>query len=444
MLGGFMSLSKCYWIIPLYFTALTHTLLSQIVLQGVVTDNGTDPVQNALVEVIDQADTTLKYSDTTDDQGHYIIQIPGTVVDDANFQTPVAFRLLQNYPNPFNPSTVIEYELGEPAHVTVEIHNILGQKIKTLFSGFQSQSAGRVIWDATDDLGNGVSGGVYIYSLTAGGLTINKKMLLLDGQQGKIAATLFQSERAAECNQTELHKKLSEQYLLRITGNDILTYEKLDLEINKDLVLDVQVVRTGTLTDIDGNVYRTVKIGTQWWMAENLKVTKYRNGDAIANVTDKKEWTKLEAGAYCNYDNNEANVDTYGRLYNWFAVNDSRSIAPAGWHVPGDEEWDILVNFLKSRVGGKMKTTGTVEAGTGLWYSPNEGATNESGFSAVPSGCRHTDGNYYYIGIYADIWSSMELNSDYACNRELYNLGPDVYRLYNSKQVGFSVRLIKD
>ena len=111
----------------------------------------------------------------------------------------------------------------------------------------------------------------------------------------------------------------------------------------------------GTVTDIDGNLYYTVKIGEQWWMLENLRVTHYRNGDAIPNVTDDAEWEGLSTGAYCDYDNDPANVATYGRLYNWYAVGDSRNIAPAGWHVPSDDEWQTLVDYLggSSVAGGE-------------------------------------------------------------------------------------------
>lgn len=138
-----------------------------------------------------------------------------------------------------------------------------------------------------------------------------------------------------------------------------------------------------TVTDYDGNVYQTVLIGDQCWMMENLKVTHYRNGDPIPHVTDGVTWGNLTSGAYCNYNNDEGNVATYGRLYNWYAVDDSRNIAPAGWHVPSDAEWQTLVDYLggDAVAGGKMK-----EAGTTHWASPNTGATNESGFTALPGG----------------------------------------------------------
>jgi uncharacterized protein (TIGR02145 family) len=138
------------------------------------------------------------------------------------------------------------------------------------------------------------------------------------------------------------------------------------------------------VTDIDGNVYKTVKIGNQLWMVENLKVTHYRNGDPINHVTDMSEWPS--GASYSNYDNDTTNGSTYGRLYNWYAVDDSRNIAPEGWHVATDEDWNELEMFLGSDAGGKLKATGTIEGGDGLWYEPNEGATNESGFSALPGG----------------------------------------------------------
>lgn len=152
--------------------------------------------------------------------------------------------------------------------------------------------------------------------------------------------------------------------------------------------------------DIDGNVYQIVTIGTQVWMAENLKVTHYRNGDVIPNVTDGPTWAGLTTGAYCEYDNNVASVATYGRLYNWYAAVDTRNIAPDGWHVPSDEEWKQLETYLGmsqaeadaiglrgSDEGGMLKETGTSH-----WDSPNTGATNESGFTALPGGHRRYGG----------------------------------------------------
>ncbi len=137
-------------------------LFSQIILEGVVTDTGSEPVQNALIELTDQSDASRKFSGYTNEQGQYSIEIDVTGIDDSDSRNAGDFRLLQNYPNPFNPSTVIAWELSRPGQIRIEIHNILGQKVRTLFDGFQSRLAGQMIWDGTDDLHQGVPAGVYI------------------------------------------------------------------------------------------------------------------------------------------------------------------------------------------------------------------------------------------------------------------------------------------
>jgi uncharacterized protein (TIGR02145 family) len=143
----------------------------------------------------------------------------------------------------------------------------------------------------------------------------------------------------------------------------------------------------GTMTDIDGNIYKTITIGTQTWMAENLRTTKYRDGSEIPNVTDGDKWYALITGAYCNYDNttNPNIIATYGRLYNGHAVSDIRNIAPTGWHVPSPTEWELLIKYSGGWkvAGGKLKETGTTH-----WYYNYNGTTNETGFTALPGGYR--------------------------------------------------------
>lgn len=198
----------------------------------------------------------------------------------------------------------------------------------------------------------------------------------------------------------------------------------------------------GTVTDIDGNTYQTIKIGNQWWMAENLKVIHYSNGEAIPNETGNDAWIGLANGAYCAYNNDNGNVSTYGLLYNWYAVDDSRNIAPAGWHVPTDEEWQTLVDYLggNSVAGGELK-----EEGTTHWDSPNTGATNESGFSALPGGYRgHSRGVYYSMGYDGHWWSATDYSSTHAWNRYLNYYYSKVYRYDYYKQCGFSVRCVRD
>lgn len=175
-------------------------------------------------------------------------------------------------------------------------------------------------------------------------------------------------------------------------------------------------------------------------MAENLKTTKYRNGDPIENVTGNTEWGNSTTGAYCYYDNDESNGDIFGALYNFYAVDDSRSIAPEGWHIPTQAEWGILIEYLgyESSAGGKMKST------SDLWEAENIGATNESGFSGLPGGSRAYDGDVE--NIYRDVvfWSSTREDTEWAVNFFLHDDNADCTSYGREYIDGYSIRCIKD
>lgn len=196
-----------------------------------------------------------------------------------------------------------------------------------------------------------------------------------------------------------------------------------------------------TVTDIDGNVYKTVTIGSQIWMAENLRTTKYSNGDPISNVLNVNEWSALSSGAYANYANDANNSKTYGRLYNWYAVTDDRSICPTGWHIPSNAEWTTMVASLggESTAGGKLK-----EPGTSHWSSPNTGADNESGFKALPGGIRGVGGAYSNKGGYGYFWTTTASSSYYSWYRYLYYMGAEVTASSEDHRSGLSVRCVKD
>jgi uncharacterized protein (TIGR02145 family) len=212
------------------------------------------------------------------------------------------------------------------------------------------------------------------------------------------------------------------------------------------------MIETGTMTGNDGTVYQTVKIGNQWWMAENLKETQYRNGEAILNATADSTWAGLSTGARCAYENNETTANTYGYLYNWYAVDDNRKLAPSGWRVPTDADWKQLEMYLGMNQeqadkdhwrgtdeGGQLK-----EAGTGHWRSPNTGATNERQFAALPGGYRYGGGQFANLGNRASFWSATEYDASYAWGRELHYYESGVFRQYYNNRYGFSVRLIRD
>ena len=202
---------------------------------------------------------------------------------------------------------------------------------------------------------------------------------------------------------------------------------------------------SGTFTDDrDGNKYKWVRIGGKIWMAENLRATKYRNGDNIGTTTPptlsisgettpKYQWA---------YDGNKSNVATYGRLYTWYAITDNRNVCPSGWHIPTDDEWITLINFLGGHIiaGGILK-----EAGITHWKSPNTEATNEKGFTALPGGSRYIDGYFFSIGDYGYWWSSTEgLSTSCGFSHRLDYNNTNVTRYNAYKAEGYSVRCIKD
>ncbi|MFZ4399587.1 MAG: fibrobacter succinogenes major paralogous domain-containing protein [Bacteroidales bacterium] len=202
-----------------------------------------------------------------------------------------------------------------------------------------------------------------------------------------------------------------------------------------------------TVTDIDGNVYHTIKIGTQTWMVENLKVTKYNDGTAIPLVTDSIIFVNLTTPCYCWVNNDQATYgNTYGALYNWHTVNTGK-LSPIGWHVPTDSDWTTLTNFLGGEdiAGLKLKETGNTH-----WMSnPLTWSTNESGFTALPGGNRSSmfqgSGSlFYYIGHSGYWWSATDYDMSFAWCRIMRYYEFSVHRNYIGIQIGCSVRCVKD
>jgi uncharacterized protein (TIGR02145 family) len=197
-----------------------------------------------------------------------------------------------------------------------------------------------------------------------------------------------------------------------------------------------------TVTDYDGNIYNTVTIGTQVWLKENLKVTHYRNGDSIVNITNYLQWRQMTSAAYCDYDNNPDTSKTYGRLYNWYVVNDSRNLAPIGWHIPTEPEWTTLIDYLGGlyKAGGKLK-----ESGTTHWLSPNTGATNSSSFSALPSGFRRNDGSYCNLGHNGLMFCNAIDSTTFSYYITMSHLSLEVgIQRNNYKCEGYAVRCVRD
>ena len=201
------------------------------------------------------------------------------------------------------------------------------------------------------------------------------------------------------------------------------------------------------MTDHDGNAYTSVTIGTQVWMVENLKTTKYNDGSAIPLVTDEAAWAEFSTPGYCWYGNDAATYKaTYGALYNWYVVdsasNGGKNVCPSGWHVPSDAEWTTLTTYLggDSVAGGKLKETGNAH-----WTYPNTGATNEAGFTALPGGRRNDDGSFDFIKGYGYWWSSTEYSPMYAYVRDLIYNSSFVPNFGDFKKYhGLSIRCLRD
>ena len=199
------------------------------------------------------------------------------------------------------------------------------------------------------------------------------------------------------------------------------------------------------ISDTENNTYKTVYIGNQQWMAENLKVSKYNDGTAIPNITDNTQWSNLWSGSWAYYNNDAANDAKYGKLYNSFAIspttNGNKNVCPTGWHVPTDAELKVLTDYLggASVVGGKMK-----EVSTTSWNSPNTNATNTSLFTGLPGGLRNSDGSYSLIGQACYLWSSTNYNNDNSWFRTLYYTNINVFSNFFFKRNGLSVRCLRD
>lgn len=196
---------------------------------------------------------------------------------------------------------------------------------------------------------------------------------------------------------------------------------------------------SGEISDIDGNIYPTINIGGREWMVENLGTSRYRDGTLIPQVIDSLTWINVNYGAWCWYSNNNSYDLPYGKLYNWYAVNDNRGLCPTGWHIPTDTEWSSIIGFLggTSIAGGTMK-----EAGTAHWLSPNTGGTNTSGFTGLPGG-KIVNTFFEELTVEGYWWSSTESGAN-AYYRYMYYESSNIFQGLAGKTNGYSVRCIKE
>jgi len=247
-------------------------------------------------------------------------------------------------------------------------------------------------------------------------------------------------------------KDLKDRYINCFQFKNELLHKPEDLESTilyvQNVMQDNRLPEIATRVDDFQSVYfDEVTIGTQIWMTSNLNVDKFRNGDTIPKAATYEEWLKArdkEQPAWCYYLNELSNGIKYGKLYNWYAVNDPRGLAPSGYHIPSDNEWTILTNYLgvNSKTGTKMKSTSGWNQNNYLLTDQN--GTNISGFSAVPCGYSHVDGPFDNVGKKVTWWSSTEFSKKNAWTRSLNCFNGYVEKDYNNKRSGFSVRCLRD
>jgi len=392
-------------------------------------------VDSVKVENLTQCtDTTLGGSD--------ILHLTATVgINELNTS---ADNTVHIYSNPMTGNCSVDFEATAQGKTTLELYDITGKRIlqvqEILSKGNHTYSL------------SGIRSGIYTLKIESDKYSYTAKLISINATYGTIEIKHIETMpciikhstvsntgkiRSLKSGKSVIDMQYTTGDILKLTGKS-----GIYRSVNMLVPAQTQTVTFNFVacTDADNNHYSVVQIGTQTWMAENLATTKYSNGDSIPNVTDNTQWSNLTTGAYCDYNNTPSNSTIYGKLYNWYAVN-TGNLCPAGWHVPTDAEWTTLTTYLggESVAGGKLK-----EAGYTHWQSPNTGATNETGFTALPGGNRDLNGTFYFIGGYGYWWSSTENGTYNAWYRNMDYISSNVNRAVDYKPNGFSVRCLRD
>jgi uncharacterized protein (TIGR02145 family) len=346
---------------------------------------------------------------------------------------------LKIYPNPMTDNSLIQIYPPAAGDATITIFDMNGKQVAQIQSYMDNyQQEFQISGIKTGAYLISVKGNTWQYAgkllskgISNGTISIKKVSYNIQVDHAKISKTDHKG------TQTTVDMAFTIGDRLKFTGTSG-NYSTVVTDIpTSDKLITFNFI---ACTDADNNNYPVVEIGTQIWMAENLKTTKYQNSNPIGNVTDDESWGALTSGAYCWYNNDKVTYNpSYGPLYNYYAVYDSRKIAPVGWHVPTKAEWTTLVNYLGGEgiAGGKLK-----ECGSSHWPDPNTNATNETGFTAIPGGYRWYYGIFNDIGAYGYWWSSSWSGLSQATYRTIR--GTSIQQGYSDKYYGYSVRCVKD
>jgi uncharacterized protein (TIGR02145 family) len=424
----------------LFFILVVFCALKTNAQNYLITFNGSgasDAVSTVNVENLTKGTSlTLNGSD--------ILRLTGTTgISQVDYGRSFGMKI---YPNPMTDNSIMEIFPPVAGDAIITVFDMTGKLIAQIKSYLENYPREFRL--------SGISSGLFFISVKGNTYQYSGKLLCSGKADGTITIEKIYSNQAAEVKTAKTDYKGSQATVdMEYTTGDRLKFTGIS-GIYSTIRMDIPV-QDKTITfnfilckDNDNNNYATVQIGTgksgsQVWMAENLKTTKYNDGTNIPLVADNEAWTNLNTPGYCWYNNDASTYkNTYGALYNWYSVN-TGILCPTGWHVPSDTEWTTLTTFLdgESVAGGKLKKTGI-----SYWQNPNTGATNETGFTALPGGYRSSGaiGLFYVIGFYGNWWSSTGYDVNSSWYRYLgfsYNY---VYRGYYYKKDGYSVRCLKD
>lgn len=346
------------------------------------------------------------------------------------------------YPNPMLDKTELSFFVNQAGIAQLRIYDISGKEVLQSAINFQKGIQNHRI--------SGLKQGIYFISVNGGSYFYTAKLISLNLSQAETRMEYLGGENS-EYATSKLKSRKSSASMSYISGDTMrfTGYSGIYNAIVTDVPTNTTTIsfcfdtipNCGTVTDADGNIYHTVRIGTQCWMRENLKTTRYNNGSGILNVTDASSWAALMNGAYCHYNNDTAYEHVYGLLYNRLAVNDTGKLCPAGWNTPSGNEWLTLVNYVGSitQAGSRLKETDTIH-----WLSPNIGATNNYGFTALPGGRRNIDGTFSEIRTNGSWWMSAGGDAIGAWGFSMSYNDSGFFGAICYKLEGLSVRCVKD
>ena len=341
-------------------------------------------------------------------------------------------------PNPMKDYSRMQFDLPEGGNTIITLFDISGRKLaerKDVLS--EGQHTYRL---------QGINVGIYFITIRSDKFSINGRLLCSESNNND--ANIIYENTTLPLEKKSISKGINEEVVVLALPGDWFSME--GRSGNYGTVVTGVPSSSGTetfefvpCTDGSSNNYSVVKIGNQLWMAGNLNTTKYNDNTPIPNVTDDAVWGAMTAAAYCDYNNSAANSVIYGKLYSFEvgASSNPRNVCPTGWHVPFDLEWTTLTNYLSGEdvAGGKLKETRLTH-----WVNPNTGATNETGFTALPAGQRSHFGTFNAIGLYGHWWSANELDTWFAWYRVMSCNSIIVIRSSNWKNYGLSIRCLRN